>query len=122
MKRCWIGGVILILILVLGLTASIQMGRFHRELSGELDRAAQTAGEDREAAQQIVDQARERWERRRPLSAVLSDHNPMEDIEENFSLLTPGAEEEDFRETCLRLAAQLQALGNAQLLTLENLF
>jgi hypothetical protein len=46
----------------------------------------------------------------------------MELIDENFALLTRSAEEEDFRETCLRLSAQLKALGEGQMLTLENLF
>lgn len=122
MKRCWFGGALLALILALGLFLSLGMGNFHRELSEEMARAAEITGSDREAAQAAADRAREKWERRRSLTAILQDHAPMEAIEENFRLLTPGAEEEDFRETCLRLAAQLEALGQAQLPTLENLF
>jgi hypothetical protein len=113
---------LLIFLLIAGLLVSREMGRFHLSLREELLAAASLTGEDREAAQTKADQARENWENRRKFAAVLSDHAPMDQIQEHFSLLTPEAEEEDFRETCLRLAAQLQALGHGQLLTLENLF
>ncbi len=122
MKRCWFGGGILLLLLVLGLILSRNMGSFHRELSESMARAAELVGEDREKAQQAVARAWETWEKRKTLASVLNDHAPMEVIEENFRLLTPAAETEDFRETCLRLSAQLKALGEAQLPTLENLF
>lgn len=122
MKRCWFGAGILALLLAAGLLVSLNMGKFHLKLSEELSRAAEQAGENREQAQQTADLAREQWDRRRKLAAVLNDHAPMDAIEENFRLLNPEAETEDFRETCLRLSAQLKALGQAQLPTLENLF
>ena len=122
MKRCWFGGGILIFLLIAGLLVTGFMGKFHRELGETMGRAATLAGENREAAQKLADETRDTWERRRWLSAVLYDHDPMERIEENFALLIPGAETEDFRETCLRLAAQLKALGDGPMLTLENLF
>ena len=122
MKRCWFGGAVLLLLLISGVILSKNMGAFHQELSENMSRAAELAGEDRTSAQELADQTQRTWERRRWLTAVLHDHDPMEMIEENFTLLTPTAEEEDFRETCLRLSAQLKALGEAQLLTLENLF
>lgn len=122
MKRCWFGGGLLILLLISGLLLSRFMGRFHRQLGETMVRAAEMTGENRESAQVAADRARGQWEDRRWLTAVLNDHAPMETIEEHFALLTPQAKEEDFREVCLRLAAQLKALGEGQLLTLENLF
>ena len=122
MKRCWLGGGLLVLLLLAGLLANREMGRFCRELSQDMTRAAELAGEDREEAQLLADRVKVKWEKRRKLAAVLSDHAPMEQIEENLCLLTPEAEEEDFRETCLRLSAQMEALEEAQLLSLENLF
>ena len=122
MKRCWFGGGLLVLLLIAGLLVSREMGRFHLSLREELLQAAELTAEDREAAQSLANQAREKWESRRKFAAVLSDHAPMDQIQEHFTLLTPEAEEEDFREVCLRLAAQLEALGHGQLLTLENLF
>ena len=122
MKRCWFGGGLLALLLAASLMLSSYMGKAQLTLRESMLRAASLADDDREKAQEIADQTWQRWERRRWLTAVLSDHAPMEEIEENFYLLTPQAEEEDFRETCLRLSAQLKALGEAQLPTLENLF
>ena len=122
MKRCWLGGILLLLLLLAGLWASRGMDRFCQSLSRDIARAAALAGEDREEALILANQVCHRWERRRKLAAVISDHEPMEQIEENFRLLTRAAEKEDFRETCLRLSAQLEALGKGQRLSLENLF
>ena len=122
MKRCWLGGGLLLLLLLAGLWTSREMDVFCRSLSRDMARAAELAGEDRNQAQLLADRVQQRWESRRKLAAVLSDHAPMEQIEENFRLLNREAEEEDFRETCLRLSAQLDALGKGQRLSLENLF
>ncbi len=122
MKRCRFGASLLVLLLTLGLITSCWMGRFSFTLSKELCSAAALTGENRAAAQASADQTFAKWEGRRKLTSVLADHAPMEEIQANFTLLTPEAEDEDFRETCLRLSAQLEALGESQLLTLENLF
>ena len=122
MKRCWFGGGLLLLLLMGGLLISREMGQFHLQLSQQMRTAAALTDADREAAQAQADQALAQWERRRKFTAVLTDHTPMDQIQENFSLLTPAAEAEDFREVCLRLASQLEALGQGQQLTLENLF
>lgn len=122
MKRCWFGGGLLLLLLIAGLLIGRKAGSFHLELSEALLQAAALTDNDRDGAQAQVNQARRQWESRRKFTAVLTDHAPMDQIQENFSLLTPQAEAEDFREVCLRLASQLEALGHGQLLTLENLF
>lgn len=122
MKRCWFGGGLLLLLLIGGLWIGREMGGFHLQLSQQMKLAAHLADEDREAAQKQADQALAQWECRKKFTAVLTDHTPMDQIQENFGLLTPAAEAEDFREVCLRLASQLEALGHGQLLTLENLF
>ena len=122
MKRCWFGGGLLLLLLLAGLWTGRSMDRFCQSLSRDMARAAALTESDREEAQILTEQLRERWESRRKLAAVLSDHAPMEQIEEDFRLLNRDAEAEDFRETCLRLSARLEALGTAQRLSLENLF
>lgn len=122
MKRCWFGGGLLLLLLLTGLWSSRSMDRFCLSLSRDMVRAAALTEEDRNAAQSLANAVHRQWESRRKLAAVLSDHAPMEQIEEDFRLLTPQAEDEDFRETCLRLSARLEALGTAQRLSLENLF
>ena len=110
MKRCWFGGGLLLLLLLTGLWSSRSMDRFCLSLSRDMARAAALTEEDRNAAQSLANAVHRQWESRRKLAAVLSAHAPMEQIEE------------DFRETCLRLSARLEALGTAQRLSLENLF
>lgn len=122
MKRCWFGGGLLLLLLLAGLWTGRSMDRFCQSLSLDMARAAALTESDREEAQILTEQLQDRWESRRKLAAVLSDHAPMEQIEEDFRLLIRDAEAEDFRETCLRLSARLEALGTAQRLSLENLF
>lgn len=122
MKRCWFGAGLLALLLFGGFLTSRFLEDFTLSLREDMLLAADLTREDRPAAQREADQARRKWESRRKFAAVLADHEPMEQIEEHFALLTPEAEAEDFRETCLRLSAQLEALGQSQLLTLENLF
>ena len=122
MKRCWYGGGLLLVLLAAGLFLSLYLGFFYRDLGETMLQTATLSGEDRDGAQQKAAQALEKWERRAFLTAVLCDHAPMEAIEENFRLLVPHAEQEDFRETCLRLSSQLKALGEGQLLSWENLF
>lgn len=122
MKRCWLGGALLLLLLLAGLWSSRRFDNFCQSLSRDMARAAELTGEDRAAAHVLVGRVQDRWKGRRKLAAILSDHAPMEQIEENFRLLARDAEEEDFRETCLRLSAQLEALGSGQRFSLENLF
>lgn len=117
MKRCWYGAAALVLLLVLGLLLSLFTARFWGNMSESLARAAeQPQGEAVESAARV----HARWQKWRPLAAVLCDHAALEAIEENFHILTPDAD--NYREICLRLAAQLRALAQSQRLTLENVF
>lgn len=122
MKRCWFGGGLLLLLLLAGLWTSRKAENFCLALSADMSQAAALVDEDRRQAQLLADAVKVRWEAHRKRMAVVADHAPMEEIGENFLLLVPEAEEEDFRETCLRLSAQLEALGTGQTLSLENLF
>ena len=122
MKRCWFGCALLLLLLLTGLWSSRKMDHFCQSLSRDMTRAAALTGENRDDAQVLTDRVRARWNSRRKLAAAFADHAPMEDIDENFRLLNRAAEEEDFREVCLRLSSQLEALGKAQKFSLENLF
>ena len=122
MKRCWFGGGLLILLVIGGLLTSRWLESFSLSLSENLESAAALTQEDRSTAQEKVNQAQKVWESCKKFAAFFADHAPLEQIDEHFALLVPEAEEEDFREVCLRLSSQLQALGQSQMLTLENLF
>ena len=113
MKRCRFGLGLLILILVLGLISGTYLDNFCTSAGRELVLAARSP-----APEEAVRQVLQRWETHRFLAAVLWDHASLEAIEEEFRILSPGAE--DFGENCLRLAAKLQALGRSQKLTWEN--
>lgn len=120
MKRCWFGAGLLLLLLIFGLLTARAMEQFHESLGEELLAAADLAETDPAAAELLAGQAREKWEKRRKFTALLADHAPMDQIREDFSAL--DSREADFREICLRLASQLDALGKGQQLSWENLF
>ena len=115
MKRCWIGVGILVLILVLGLISGAYLRNFCREASSELILAA----EGKIPAEEI-EEIRARWERHQTLLAMLCDHSSLSAIREEFRVLDPAGE--DFRETCLRLAAKLEVMGRSQSLSWANVF
>ena len=115
MKRCWIGAGILVLILVMGLISGACLRNFCREASSELTLAAEGKVPAKE-----IEEIRERWERQETLIAMLCDHSALASIREEFRVLDPAGE--NFRETCLRLAAKLEALGDSQSLSWANVF
>ena len=52
-----------------------------------------------------IEEIRARWERSQTTLAMLCDHSSLSAIREEFRVLDPAGE--NFRETCLRLAAKL---------------
>jgi len=115
MKCCWIGAGILVLILVLGLISGAYLRNFCLEASSELTLAA-----DGKIPAKEIEEIRERWERHQTLLAMLCDHSSLSAIREEFRVLDPAGE--NFRETCLRLAAKLEAMGRSQSLNWGNVF
>ena len=114
MKRCWIGAGLLLLLLVLGLFTGTAMSRFLGDLADQTARAALAS--DRE----LLEEAAHSWNRRRFLTAVLSEHAPMDEADTLFLLLERG-DEDDFRENALRLAQLLRQLSQSQLPLPENI-
>ena len=115
MKRCWIGAGILVLISVLGLLSGTFLRNFCRKARGELTLAAEG-----KVPVQRIEGVYRRWERHKNLLAILCDQSTLEAIGEHFRILDP--EQENFRETCLRLAAKLEALGDSQSVSWANVF
>ena len=122
MKRCWFGAGLLVFLLIAGLTVSIAMGNFQKELALEVAQCAEMALSDRAAAKEMLDQAKAKWQKLRPLAAGLADHDPMNEADALFALLVPQAEDADFRENARHLAEVLRHLGQSHLPTLENIF
>lgn len=118
MKRCWIGAGLLLVLLVAGLLTGAAISRFWGGLADQITALAQ---EPPAAAAEPLEEAAQKWESRRFLTAVLSDHAPMEEADTLFLLLKQG-DREDFRENALRLAQLLRQLSQSQLPTPENIF
>ena len=104
MKRCWLGAGMLLLLLVLGLVCGSFLGRFGTELGREAERAALLVAENREEAEKILQEIRRCWEEKRPWLTVLTDQQPLLDIETLLRLLEDSPETVPFRENALRLS------------------
>ena len=122
MKRCWFGAGMLVLLLIAGLTASFAMGNFQKKLGVDVAKSAEISMYDREEAQKKVEEVLKKWKKTRSLAAGLADHEPMNQADVLFALLTPEAETAAFRENALQLAEILRQLGQSHLPTLENIF
>ena len=126
MNRIWFGTALLALLLVLGLGGSALMERTHLTQAEDLNRAAELALQgDWSGAEALTSGARKEWDKKRPLIAALSDHEPMDQAEGLFAQLEVFADTEDaisYSSTCVYLARQLEALGKSHSFNLQNFF
>ena len=118
MNRCWIGAGLLLLLLVLGLFTGVAMSRFLEDLAVQITDLADKSPDD---AQDMLAATAQKWESRRFLTAVLSDHAPMDEADTLFLLLEQSSDD-DFRENALRLSQLLHQLSQSQLPLPENIF
>ena len=126
MRRCWFGAGLLGVLLVLGVVSGTFMLRHSGEMIRQTGLVQQKARQESwEEAELELARAKDRWHRHRSLSAVLSDHEPMEQVEELLVLLEEAVVRKDAetcRELALRLTKNLEALGDSHRPDLENLF
>lgn len=124
MSRIWIGIILLLLFLGLGLWSSISMGTFHKPLAQEIRRAGELAATDLESAVKTARAAREKWDSHWGRTAMLADHTPMDEIDAQFELLegyAAAGRSADFSAHCMRLSAMISATAEAHSFTLRNL-
>lgn len=125
MKRGWIGLALLVLLLVVGLLATWYMGETHEDIAERLEAAGTLAlSGDWEGAQRLCRRARQDWQRSWHLSAALTDHAPMEEIDSLLSQLNVyerQREELSYAALCAQLSSRLEDLGDAHGLTWWNL-
>ena len=124
MKRSKFGLGLLIALLILGILSTWAMGRTTAPIT-ETVRQAGEAGfrEDWPLAEEKMGEARARWEKRYPLCASLTDHEPMEEINSLFAQLAVYGESRDgqnFAAVCALLAENLEAIGEAHMLKWWN--
>lgn len=125
MKRSWIGFVLLILLLIGSILSSGYMVRSHEPIEAELLQAAQAAMDGSwERADTCFRAAEETWQEAEHLRSCFADHNPVEQIDADFKMLTvlcAGREAVSFAGGCLQLARQVAAVGEAHELVWWNL-
>ena len=125
MKRERIGLWLLLVLLILGLLATRYMGTTHAATARKLESAGILAlSEDWEGAGRLCRSARQQWQAGWHISAVLTDHKPMEDIDSQFAQLEVYLRQKEpiaFAAVCGQLASQIGDIGDAHGLTWWNL-
>lgn len=123
MKRFWVGLAITALLLGLGIAVTVGMHRLCLPISQTLEQAAHT--EDWSAALTLSRQARQQWERWQQISASVTDHEPLEEIDALYHALEIYAEYGDtmrFSEVCARLASMTEAIAESQSINWWHIF
>lgn len=125
MRRLWLGVVLLILLLLLGLWVSAATADIHCPLSESLHQASEAALRgDWETAEACAQDASARWGRTWQLTASVADHTPMDEIDSLFAQLPVYArvrEAQHFSATCEELSRRVRAMSDAHSLTWWNL-
>ena len=125
MKRGFFGLGLLICLLCCGIAVTVSMDRIHTPIAHQLHQASAAAesGNWQEAAD-IMATAFARWNHSRNLTAAVADHGPMEEIESTFAkaqVLLSQQNTHTFCAVCAELSRQVQAMGEAQGITWQNL-
>ena len=125
MSRIYYGIGILLLLLLLCSLFSLWSPRVHLGISGQLEQAAAFACQgDWPQAAVLANQAAAVWKKAHGLTAVSTDHAPMEQIDALFAELQVYAARRDmpnFAATAAHLSRLTAALGNNHGFSLRNL-
>ena len=125
MKRIWIGIILLVVLLGTGFGISNFMDQTHAPIARDVRRAGDLALEEQwSTAQAFAQRGRDRWEKKRPVTAAIADHEPMDEIDALFAQLDTYAKVEDetsYCALCAHLASLLEAVSQSHRLTWWNL-
>ena len=125
MSRGWIGIALLVVLLILGLTASAVMDRMQLPITRQLEQAAQAAlSGDTQQGFSAASTAQKQWEQRWRVTAALSDHGPMDEIDGLFGQLNAYMQSnqiQEFAACCRRIGVLVDAVREAHSLTWWNL-
>ena len=124
-KRFYLGCVILIVLLGLGIGAALGMKAIHQPVENHLRQAAAFAMEENmDAALPLAQKAYNRWQKLHSITASLADHTPMDDTDTLFQeMLVYGqmGEIPHFAACCRELAFMVEAMYDAHAFSLKNL-
>jgi len=125
MKRSILGFVMLLILLAGGIFTSRYMQRCHRDMGKQLQSAAHYAQAGRwPQAKAALHGAETDWKQQWGITAALSDHAPMEQVNDLLARLKVYARAEDpvqFAAVCARLEEALDAISEAHRVTWWNL-
>lgn len=125
MKRCWFGGIMLLVLLVCALVTQCAMEKCHEPMARDLEEAAQAAlSDDWELADALMGRAAVRWQRYWRFCAAVADHEPMEDIDGLFAQLEVHCGTRDAAAAatvCRELASRVEDMSEAHALKWWNL-
>lgn len=117
MKRLYIGIVLLVVLLVLGITITIAFAAVHDPLSQQLLQASRVAEDNPAQAAALAAEAKLQWEQWRRFTAAVSDHEPLEQIDAQFARLAVFArldQPAEFAATCAEISRLLSAMADSQ--------
>lgn len=125
MKRSYYGLTMLLVLLIAGIYTTRYMEKCHEDVILRLEQAAEDANRGSWGqAQSGLQQAKAGWEDRWGISAALTDHEPMEQVNNLFAQLEVYAREQDpigFCAVCAHLQESLYAIGEAHSIVWWNL-
>lgn len=126
MGRFKIGLGLLAVLLALSIGAQLAMGALEKPLLQSLSNAMeQSEQENFAAAGEEIARAQTQWQRTRDFSAVLADHQYLEDIDAQLEMLKIWAqaqEKTDFQTLCADTALRIRAVADAHKLTIPAFF
>ena len=125
MARSRFGAVLLAVLLLLGFAAQWGIAKCQRSVAEDLAGAAQAAlEEDWEETDRLVHRAQAQWQRSYCITAALADHDPLEQVDAAFAVLTVWQEAQDpvaMAAGCRDLESRIRALMEEQQLSVRNL-
>ena len=125
MKRLWLGVGVLLGLLAVSLWAMEYAQQTHQSISDILEEAALAVQEENwTKARALQQQAVEQWEKSWSITAALSDHTELDEIDAGFARLEAYCRDghvTDFAAESGALARQVEALGEGHRLSLSNL-
>lgn len=125
MKRSRFGAVLLAVLLLLGFGAQWGIRKCQSSVADDLAQAAEAAlREDWEETDRLVHRAQAQWQRSYCITAALADHDPLEQVDAAFAVLTVWQAVEEpaaMAAGCRDLESQIRALMEEQELSWRNL-
>ena len=124
-RRFYLGITLLVVVLALAIGLAVGMKAIHEPAQIALTQAAEHAlAGDWEQAITLGQQAYDRWQKYRSVTAAFADHNPMDDTERLFREMLVYAQTEEvphFAACCSQLSAMLKATYETHGFSLRNI-